>query len=287
MTPTTGSSPSLTIFVRAAGLLVGLTFLAAGLAVFVLAPLIATLPAAANANHPWPWPIGPLAVRFLAAAFLAWSTAGLLLAWRGDGPTAVAIATVLTIGSAFLLLHLALNLTSIDWHKPLAVVWFGLLVMIFLIGAAVSVLLRLVTRLSAPPLPPTPRTALFVDISIGLLTIVVGGTMLLFPARAQHYWPWDLANTTNVQFLGALFSAVGVSIAWVALQPSWYGYDILYFTAGTFALVALVASFMHWGLFAIHPILSWVFVVVYAVGAGFGFYPFFRFALKQSNRPQT
>ncbi len=62
------------------------------------------------------------------------------------------------------------------------------------------------------------------------------------------------------------------------LQPSWYGYSIFYPTAGTFAAVALLASFLHWNLFLARPITSWIFVGLYVLGAFLGFYPYFPFA---------
>ena len=54
----------------------------------------------------------------------------------------------------------------------------------------------------------------------------------------------------NVQLLGAVFLVVAISALWVWRRPSWYGYDLLFAVAATFATVALVASFMHWNLFA-------------------------------------
>jgi len=47
----------------------------------------------------------------------------------------------------------------------------------------------------------------------------------------------------------------------------WYGYDVLYAAAGTFATVALVATFLHWDLFGIRPRTSVAFVALYVTGA--------------------
>jgi hypothetical protein len=55
---------------------------------------------------------------------------------------------------------------------------------------------------------------------------------------------------------------------------------LLYSGAGTFATVALIASLLHWNLFANRPITSVIFVVVYILGAALGFYPYLRYALK-------
>jgi len=72
---------------------------------------------------------------------------------------------------------------------------------------------------------------------------------------------------------------VGAS-AWSAWRPrSWYGYDVLYAAAGTFATVALVATLLHWDLFGIRPRTSVAFVALYVTGAVMGFYPYVRYVL--------
>jgi hypothetical protein len=266
--------------VRLISFIVMLMFLFIGLYLFIFAELVATLPTATRGNQLWPWPIGPLAVQFIAAVFIAWAVSALLLALRPDGPTLVANTTVLTIGSAFLLLHSIINWSFLDWSKPLAAIWLVFLIVIFVVNLIVTLVVRRRTALSSPPLPPTPRIALYVDLFIAILTGIVGIAMLFFPQFSIQYWPWDLGNTTNVQLLGALFTGVSLGVLWVWKQPSWYGYDTLYATAGTFALVALVASFTRWDLFAAHPVTKILFVIVYAVGGVLGFYPYFRYALR-------
>jgi hypothetical protein len=250
---------------------------------FFFAESVATLPADVRGNQLWPWPIGPLAVQFIAAVFVAWAVSALLLALRPDGPTLVANTTVLTVGSAFLLLHILLNRSSINWSKPFALLWLVFLMIVFLGNLIITLAVRRRIALSSPPLPSTPQVAQYVDLFISILTGIVGVAMLFFPRFSIEYWPWDLANTTNVQLLGALFTAVSLSVFWVWKQPSWYGYDTLYATAGTFALVALIASLTRWDLFADHPITKIVFVIVYAVGGVLGFYPYFRYALRRAN----
>lgn len=270
--------------VRLTAFIVMVVFLLIGLYLFFFAESVATLPAATRGNQVWPWPIGPLAIQFVAAVFLAWAVSALLLALRPDAPTLIANTTVLTIGSVFLLLHILLNRNIINWSKPLAAIWLVFLAVLFLVTLAVTLTVRQRTVLTSPPLPSTPQAALYVDLFISILTGIVGIAMLFFPQFSIRYWPWDLGNTTNVQLLGALFTAVSISVFWVWKQPSWYGYDTLYATAGTFALVALVASFTRWDLFAAHPITKIIFVIVYAVGGVLGFYPYFRYGLRQMNR---
>ena len=119
--------------------------------------------------------------------------------------------------------------------------------------------------------PPTTREIAY---GISFLTLLVGGILFFFPVFARQAWPWDLANAVNVRLLGSVFLGVGIAAMWVARQPRWYGYDLFYLGAGVFAAVALLASFLHWNLFAIHPISRIIFVIVYIVGALLGFVPY-------------
>jgi hypothetical protein len=271
-------------FWRLVFLLLGLVYLVAAVGLFVFAESIATLPVAVRGDNPWPWAIGPLALRFIAAlAFTATATA-LLTAWRPDGPTVRAAFVLTLVISVLFVVHLLLHVGDLNWAKPLAWVWAGV-VSLALLSSAVA-LLGTPKTLPDPAvqLPPTPRFAQGVNAFIFFLTGLVGGTMLLLPQVGLERWPWDLSNAVNVQLLGAIFVTVAISAGWVWLRPSWYGYDLQYASAGVFAVVALVASFMHWTLFAAHPVGSIFFVITYVLGAFLGFYPFFRYVFRPENR---
>ena len=256
-----------------------------GLFLYLFPETIATLPAPARNANLWPWPIGPLALRFIASVLLAAALGAYLVARRPDRPTVIAFFTVVAIVSGFLLLHVFLNWRQIDWSKPLGPLWAGAMALACIGSFALVMRLRRQVQLTSPPLPPTPLAAATVALFIFVLTGLVGATMLFMPDVGQQRWPWDLGNHVNVQLFGALFLAVGLSSLWSWRQPSWYGYDVLYPTAGTFAAVALLASFLHWNLFADRPITSWIFVVVYLVGAVLGFYPYLRYSLGTYKQP--
>jgi hypothetical protein len=271
----------------AAFLVAAAVMLLAGLYLFAFAEQVATLPAADRGGNLWPWPIGPLAVRFVGALFISGALACYLVARRPDRPSVAAFSSVAAIASAMLLLHLVVSFGVINWSKPFSVVWL----LVLLIGLALSIFLLVRARQGAPftvpPLPSAPPVARYIAIFIAGLTGVVGGIMFFFPEFGRERWPWDLANTTNVQMLAAIFLTVciGALLSW--LQPSWYGYDLFYPAAGTFAAVALIASFMHWNLFAQKPLTSWIFLAVYVMGGIMGFYPYIRYALRPENRLQS
>lgn len=267
-------------------LLLAVAYFVIAVILFVFAESIATLPAALRADNPWPWPIGPLALRFIAALGFTAATTGLLTAWRADGPTVRAGVTLhLVIISSFLV-HLVLHLGDLNWTKPLAFVWTAGVVLSFVLSIVAVLAAYRAPVDHAVRLPPTPRFAQAVNVGIFFLTGLVGGTMVLLPGVGLERWPWDLNNAVNVQLLGAIFVTVAIAAGWVWRQSSWYGYDVHYASAAVFAVVGLIASFMHWSLFAAHPVGSILFVITYALGAFLGFYPFFRYALSPENRPR-
>ncbi len=256
-----------------------------GLALFVFANSVATLPANLRSGNIWPWAIGPLALRFVASFFVAAGFTFYLVSRRPDYPTLTAFSSIATGFTIMLLLHLLLNLGSLDWSKPLAYAWLIAL----LVGFVCSLLLLLRSRpkavLTVPPLPPTPSTARFVAYFILVLTVIVGGVMFLFPDFGRERWPWDLSNPTNVQLLGAIFLSAAISSTLTVSQPSWYGYDLFYPSAGIFIILALLATFMHWSLFD-KPLTSWVFVAIYAVSGILAFYTYFRYAFNRQSTAQ-
>jgi len=248
-----------------------------GVGMFFLPHSLATLPASTNAANPWFWPIGPLAVRFIGSALIAIALSAGLVALRPDSPSMLAYATLMVVAATWLLVHTGVSIARIDWSRPLAFVWVGGIATAWILS------LMLIRRLwprgphRAPPLPPTPSVARWVAPFISLLTGAVGAIMFFLPNIGRARWPWDLGDNINVQLLGVLFLAISTVSFWSWRRPSWYGYDLLYPGAGTFATVALVASLLHWNLFAAHPITSVIFVVVYMLGAVLGFYPYLRY----------
>lgn len=258
-------------------------FLVIGLLLFIFADSVATLPANTRAGNAWPWPIGPLALRFVASLLISGAPVGYLVSRRPDRTTVAIFFTITSLISGMLLLHFFSNAGAMDWSKPLTTVWLAVLLLGFFASLLLTARARRKAVFTVPPLPTTPASARNIAIFISILTCAVGATMFFFPAFSRERWPWDLLNTTNVQLLGSVFIAVGLSALLTWLQPSWYGFDVFYPAAGTFASVALVACFIHWNLFADHPITSWVFVIVYIVGAIEGFYPFFRYPVRQAD----
>lgn len=266
-------------------LVLALAMLLVGIILFGFADSLATLPANTRAGNLWPWPIGPLALRFVAALFFAGSLVAYLVSRRPDRTTVAFFFSVISILSGMLLLHFFANTGSIDWAKPLAYLWPGVLGVAFLASLMLTARARRKAIFTVPPLPPTPRVARNIALFIVGLTGIVGATMFFLPDVGRERWPWDLANNTNVQLLGSVFLTVALSSLLTYLQPSWYGADLFYPGAATFSTIALIASFMHWNLFTDKPLTSILFVVIYIIGAIMGFYPYFRHGISLANSP--
>ena len=134
---------------------------------------------------------------------------------------------------------------AIDWSKPLSYIWVVVWALAFAGSLYAIVRLRAVGMPDPRSLPATPKTARAIALFIFILTGVVGLVMFLLPTFGRERWPWDLVNSTNVQLLGAVFLAVSLSSGLSWLQPSWYGYDIFYPTAGTFAILPATVEAMY------------------------------------------
>jgi hypothetical protein len=185
-----------------------------GLFLYLFPEITATLPAPDRSNNLWPWPIGPLALRFIASLLIAAALGIYLVSRRPDLPSVTAFFSIATIFSSLLLLHSLINFMWIDWTKPLSILWVGALVLVCLGSVLLALRQWRLLKAASPTLPPTPLTATRIARSIFVLTGLVGGVMFFFPNIGLVRWPWNLGNTVNVQLLGAVFLGVSLSALW-------------------------------------------------------------------------
>ncbi|HEU5102595.1 MAG TPA: hypothetical protein VFU22_26405 [Roseiflexaceae bacterium] len=269
---------------RSAFAITAVVTLLIGLYMFFFPATLATLPAPANAANPWPWLIGPLAMRLLGATLIAFSVTAGLVAMRPDRPTLLAFTTSEAIAGGIFLLHILLNTGQIDWTRPLAWIWADAVVAALVASLLTLRWLRSIPTRTVPPLPPTPPVVNWIALVFGAATGLVGAMMFFFPDIGRARWPWDLGSNVTVQLFGALFLTVSAVAFWSWRQPSWYGYDLIYPGAATFSVVALTAALLHWGLFDMQRLGTWIFVVAYIVGGVFGYYPYVRYSLGRGAR---
>jgi hypothetical protein len=210
----------------------------------------------------WPWPLPALAARFLGSLLLgAAIDTGLTAGARDARP----IPGALLMG---LVLYGLIGLTGVLALGDLGG-QSGLLAWIALFGAlALGFGGLLVTRVDAPHDQPHTRPQsrflrglLWLDFA---LVAPVGLMMYLAPVVAQRFWPWNLPPI-NVRLIGSIFVATAVLTLWGLRRRSWEEVRPRVVAGGTFATLALLASFLHFNLFDPGRLLTWIFVALYAI----------------------
>ncbi|HET9223594.1 MAG TPA: hypothetical protein VFO07_13870, partial [Roseiflexaceae bacterium] len=201
-------------------------------------------PAAAGSF--WPWPLPALAARFVGALLLSAAIdTGLTAAARDELP----VVGALLMG---LVLYGLIDLTGVLALGTLGAS-NGLLAWIALVGAlALGSGGLLATRVDAPldrsharPQSRFLRGLLWLDFA---LVAPVGLLMYLAPEIAQRFWPWNL-TPINVRLIGSIFVATAALSLWALRQSTWEEVRPSVVAGGTFATLALIASFVHFNLF--------------------------------------
>ena len=136
----------------------------------------------------WPWPMPDLAYRFLAGAAVAYAVgSAIVLTRRGWAESEILLATVVLygvpLGAAILI-----EPGPVDWSKPVAWSFVGLVVPALLIsGGALWVNRRVLAGEPPDPLPSALRGLLGV---IAVAGGVVGLLVYAVPREAGFVWPW-------------------------------------------------------------------------------------------------
>jgi hypothetical protein len=219
-------------------------------------------PAAAGAT--WPWPLPPLAARFVGSLLLAAALdSGMAAAARDEQP----FAGVLLMGSVLYGLIALAGVLAV----PVVGSTSGLLVAIALFGAvALASAALFALRMGVPQAGTTLRSQtrflrglLTLDL---LLVAPVGLAMYVAPEVARRFWPWDLPPL-NVRLIGSIFVATMIVSFWALRQQSWEQVRPSVAAGGAFATLALIASFLHFDLFDPARPVTWLFIALYTIVA--------------------
>ncbi len=196
----------------------------------------------------WPWPIQPLAVRFLGAIFLAiafgcWSSLRAKGWQRGKilpvvGGTFFGITAVIT---GFRVATLGLTVTVLAWTVYFAVSTLGLFAVIWRHGWYRRPQDDFATG-------PANKTASFFFRVQTLVVGVFGAFMLFLPDLAQEqFWPWHVSIPT-LQVFGALFLATCLATGWAIRQVDRGRILALLPLDAVFPALALLAVGIHWNV---------------------------------------
>jgi hypothetical protein len=231
---------------------------AAGLALYLF-------PAMAGAL--WPWPLPPLAARFVGSLLIASAVASVLIAIsRDELPVNGALLMGLT-------LYGLIALTGVMALGEL-VTSAGLLILIAVFGVAAllgaaTLAMRAgmpLNRAGARPQSRLLRGLLLLEF---LLVTPVGLMMYLAPTVAQPLWPWEL-TPINIRLIGSIFVATMIGSFWGLRLRTWEEIRPSVVAGGTFTTLALIASLLHFNLFNPSRLATWAFIALYifvALGA--------------------
>jgi hypothetical protein len=212
----------------------------------------------------WPWPLPALAARFVGSMLIAGAvysglTAAAKTALPADGALLMAMILYGLVGLTGVMSIGELGATT---RLLLWIALFGALALLF--GALLAARLGApLDRSSAQPQSRLLRRLLMLDL---LLVAPVGLLMYLAPEVAQRFWPWNLVPI-NVRLIGSIFVATAALTLWSLRQRTWDDVGPSVAAGGTFATIALIASFLHFNLFDPNRVVTWLFVALYVIVA--------------------
>ena len=219
----------------------------------------------------FPWPLPPLAARFMGSLFLGGAAAGAVCIALGPSRGQAVLALV-AVGDLLIATTgiLAVDASGITTAMALWLAWF--------IGVAIALLavaFLSVAGLTDVPVPMPRSLRRYFRIHLAVV-LPVGLAMFLFPAWAQPIWPWAMA-VVNIRLLGAFFAGAALISFWGQRQTSWHTVLPTLALYAVFASAATVASVIHFSLFDPGRPITWVFFALYLVVAFGGWYFLVRY----------
>lgn len=211
----------------------------------------------------WPWPLAPLAARFMGSLFVGGAACSLVCLRSRDnrGPFALVL---LAAGDTLIALTGLLGVASIGFTPKM------IAFLIYFIGFALLLTLAVVPEMNrAANAPGTPVTrALRGFFLIHLLVVLpVGTSMVFLPSWAQPLWPWQM-TPINVRLIGSFFFGAAFISLWALRQQSRESLRPVLALYAFFASLATVASLIHFNLFDPARATTWAFFALYVFVAG-------------------
>ena len=212
----------------------------------------------------WPWPLPPLAARFMGSLFLGGAACS-MACLRGRRTEGLFVMVLLGVGNALIALSGLFAIGAVGYTRSM------ISFLVFFLGIALSLAVVFLPEVGAKAAPqPGPiRRPLRAFFLVHLLVVLpVGLAMFLIPDWAQSYWPWKMAPV-NVRFIGAFFFGAAFISVWALRQRSEEVLIPVLVLYGVFATLATVASLIHVGLFDPARLVTWAFFALYVfVAAG-------------------
>lgn len=218
----------------------------------------------AESARVWPWPLPPLAARFMGSLFLGGAACSLacLRTRRTEG---LFVMVLLALGNALIALSGVFVIGAVGFTPSM--VFF----LVFFVGIALFLAIVFLPKVGTEATPQgspvggSQRAFFLVHLAV---VLPVGLAMFLFPDWAQSYWPWKM-TPFNVRFIGSFFFGAAAISVWAFLQRSGEALLPVLALYAVFATLATVASVIHIGLFDPARLVTWAFFALYVfVAAG-------------------
>lgn len=166
-----------------------------------------------DATRPlWPWEIGPFNALFLGGFYLA-SAAGIALAaYGGRWFPARIITPMMFVFTATVLLVTLLEFPRFDLTQWTTYAWF-----VIFMGLPLASGVSLV-RYRAWPVPltyETPGPWRVALLAAGMLFLLYGSGLFLFPGTVGAHWPWPI-DALHARTYSAIFTASAVAMLGLA-----------------------------------------------------------------------
>ena len=200
-----------------------------------------------------PWLVPPLHARFLGAMYLsgtAFMIGGILSHYYGEVRVMVRVIPIWT-GMLFIVSLFYLN--EFDYSRAQVWIWFGA----YLIYPLIALWLMWNDRhfgeqISGAVLPGWVRGYLAIQ---GVIVTILALSLLFFPESMVAVWPWKITRLL-AQIYSAPFLAYGLSSLMLSRQQTWTEIRVVVMATFVFALGVLLASFIHYQLFALINVSS-------------------------------
>lgn len=193
-----------------------------------------------------PFKVPPLHARFLGAMYFSGVSAMILSIIAKDWVEVRIIVPMISIWTGFLGVISILHLEAFNWTRTQVWTWFFAYICFPIIAAWIAWRQRSQTENSpGRPLSAAFRTYLFIQ---GVVATVLALGLLFTPQAMTALWPWKISPVL-AHIYSAPFLSYGFGSLYGAQQRTWTEARLVVCSTLTFALLVLIASYLHAQLF--------------------------------------
>jgi hypothetical protein len=202
-----------------------------------------------------PWLVPPLHAQFIGAIYFSATVlmiGGVLSRLYTDVKIAIVVTTIWT-GMLFVISLFYLG--EFDPMNKRVWFWFGAYIVYPLIGIGFLWRYRNV-RGPTDGIPLPSWVKIYFSLQ-GTVLIGLALALLFLPDMMLNLWPWKITRLL-AQIYSSPFLAYGVASLISSQQKTWHEVKVLVTAAFVFAILVLLASFIHIELFPFERIATWV-----------------------------